>query len=365
MRASPSASATLNALDRHAGVYRTAGGETYLLTRSGLLVDTTIDSVHSVIGVGPDRLTVGPTFGATSPAAGTITFGGSDGGTLRLTWSSGGTVVAARSATTSDDVRIPSGDVQLAATITRPAGGGRHPAIAIVHGSGRETRSMLDLWTQLYVSLGFTVLAYDKRGVGDSSGRYPGELATETTLHLLAGDVEAVLHYLRSRPDVDPARVGLYGGSQGGWVVPSADVQAHPAFAVIASGPPLTTGQQDAWSQLTANGAQIPTQSDTEIDAALSAAHDGYDPSPVLSTDTTPTLWLLGAVDRHVPTRLAVANLQRLGRPNETWQVFPRCGHNLLDTGTGLDVDDASATSFGRGLFHAIAAFLARQAASG
>lgn len=65
----------------------------------------------------------------------------------------------------------------------------------------------------------------------------------------------------------------------------------------------------------------------------------------------------------HVPTRLAVANLQELGRPNETWQVFPRCSRNLLDTGTGLDVDDASATSFGSGLIHAIATFLTRQAA--
>jgi len=361
--ASPSATATVTALDRHAGVYRTAGGETYLLARSGLLVDTNTESVHSVTASGPDSLNVGPAFGETSPTAGKITFGGSGSGTLQLSWVGEGAVVATLVATTADDVHIPSDGAELAATVTTPAGSGRHPAIAIVHGSGRETRSMLDLWTELYVSLGFAVLAYDKRGVGESTGTYPGDLATTTTLDLLARDVEAVFTYLRSRPDVDPARTGLYGGSQGGWIVPLADLQARPSFAVIASGPPLTTGQQDAWSQLTGNGRQIPTESDAEIDAALRAANTGYDPHPVLSTDTTPTLWLFGAADRHVPTRLAVANLQALNHSNDTWQVFPRCSHNLLDTGTGLDADDASATMFGSGLFQAMAAFLARHAA--
>ena len=352
-------------LAQDAGVYRTAAGITYLVTRSQLLVNTADASVHSIAVIGPGSLSVGPSFGRTSPPAGSISFNGhttaGHPAGLILTGTAGGSASATRVPTLEEDVRVSSGDVQLAARITRPAVSARLPAVVIVHGSGRETRSILDLWTQLYVSLGFAVATYDKRGVGGSSGAFPGELATEPTLRLLAQDVAAVSTYMRSRGDVDPTRTGLYGGSQGGWVLPLADVQVHPAFNVIVSGPPLTTGQQDAWALLTGNGAQVPSQSDAAIDAALAGGRSGYDPQPVLAADTTPTLWLFGAADLHVPTRLAVANLAAVHRPNFVWQVFPRCGHSLLDTGTGLDGDDAAATAFGTGLFGAIVGFLQRQ----
>jgi len=357
------ATAASEQLAQDAGVYRTGAGITYLVSRSQLLVNAADASVHSIAVIGPGSLSVGPSFGSAAPPAGSISFsghatGGRHPADLLLTWTAGGSVAATRVPTTEEDVRIGSGDVQLAATVTRPAVSSRLPVIVIVHGSGRETRSILDLWTQVYVSLGFAVVTYDKRGVGDSSGRFPGEVATEPTLRLLAQDAAAVFTYVRSREDVDPTRAGLYGGSQGGWVLPLADVQVHPAFNVIASGPPLTTGQQDVWSMLTGNGAQVPSQSDAAIDAALAADHSGYDPKPLLAADTTPTLWLFGASDLHVPTRLAVANLESLHRPNFVWQVFPRCGHSLLDSGTGLDSDDAAATAFGTGLFSAIAGFL-------
>jgi pimeloyl-ACP methyl ester carboxylesterase len=357
------ATAAPDELAQDAGAYRTAAGITYLVTRSDLLVNTSDASVRSIAVIGPGSLSVGPSFGLNSPPAGSISFNGhATAGRhpagLLLTLTAGGSIAATRLPTVEEDVRISSGDVQLAATVTRPAVSSRLPAIVIVHGSGRETRSILDLWTQLYVSLGFAVVTYDKRGVGDSSGRFPGEVATEPTLRLLAQDAAAVFAYVRSRVDVDPARTGLYGGSQGGWVLPLADVQVHPSFNVIASGPPLTTGQHDVWSMLTGNGAQVPSESDTAIDAALAADHSGYDPKPVLAADTTPTLWLFGAADLHVPTRLAVANLEALHRPNFVWQVIPRCGHSLLDTGTGLDSDDAAATAFGTGVFSAIGGFL-------
>jgi uncharacterized protein len=347
-------------------VYRTASGVTYLITRSGLLLDTADDSVHSIAVASPGMLSVGPSFGQFSPPAGAITFPGWRPGDqppaqLTLTLTGSATVLASRLATAAIDVRIPSGDAVLAATVTRPAGSQRLPAIVIVHGSGRETRAVLDLWTQLYVSLGFAVLAYDKRGVGESTGTFPGEQATTGTLRLLAADVVAVARYLRTRPDVDSNKIALYGGSQGGWVVPLADDQAHPAFDIIASGPPVTVGQQGLFASFSGGGSFLPTESEASIDAQVAANRDGYDPAPILATDTVPTLWLFGAADRQVPTRVAVANLTGLKRPNFTWQVLAGCSHNLLNTGNGLDTSDAAATTFGAGLFARIAEFTRHQ----
>ena len=350
-------------LAAYAGVYRTAAGVVYLLSRSGLLVDTGDGSVHSVAVTAPGALSLGPSIATTTPPAGTVAFPGWHRGaapptSLSLTLAGGGgAIAAARLATTAEDVRIHSDDVELAATLTRPAAAGRLPAITIVHGSGRETRAILDLWTQLFVSLGFATLTYDKRGVGDSTGTYPGDLASADTLRLLAGDAAAAVAYLRTRPDVDPARVSLYGGSQGGWVLPLADASVHPALNIIASGPPVTVGQQGLFASLTGDGANAPAESDAAVDAQVAAEHGGYDPGPVLATDTVPTLWLFGAADLHVPTRVAVATLSHLARSTMSWRVFPRCSHSLLDTGTGLDADDAAATHFGAGLFAAIAAF--------
>jgi fermentation-respiration switch protein FrsA (DUF1100 family) len=53
---------------------------------------------------------------------------------------------------------------------------------------------------------GFGILLYDLRAHGDSDG-------TQTSL--TGADVRAALNYLRSRPDVDPDRIGAIGVSLG------------------------------------------------------------------------------------------------------------------------------------------------------
>ena len=56
-----------------------------------------------------------------------------------------------------------------------------------------------------------------------------------------------------------------------------------------------------------------------------------YDPRPTLEALSTPGLWLLGGVDRSIPTPLTVDVLQSLqdsGRPYR-WIVYPGADHNL------------------------------------
>jgi cephalosporin-C deacetylase-like acetyl esterase len=55
--------------------------------------------------------------------------------------------------------------------------------------------------------------------VGQSTGVYPGERAIPSTIDLLARDAQAEVRYLASLPEVDPARVGLLGDSQAGWII--------------------------------------------------------------------------------------------------------------------------------------------------
>jgi hypothetical protein len=74
---------------------------------------------------------------------------------------------------------------------------------------------------------GIVVLRADKRGIGKSTG----DLAKATTADF-ATDAEAGVAYLKTRPEVDPHRIGLIGHSEGGTIAPMA-AAADPSIAFI------------------------------------------------------------------------------------------------------------------------------------
>ena len=163
---------------------------------------------------------IGAALGTRRPSIGTATFGPST-----LVWRRAGTPDqhATRMPLRQEEVRFRS--VQgawIAGTLTMPAGAGPHPAVAVVHGSGVASRSTTGPVASFFARHGFAVLAYDKRGIHQSGGRYPGELASESTIDILARDAEAAARFLAAQPGVDDARVGLWGASQAGWIMPLA-----------------------------------------------------------------------------------------------------------------------------------------------
>src|SRR6476646_3412396 len=62
---------------------------------------------------------------------------------------------------------------RLAFTLDLPSTGTPpYPAIVLGHGSGRVTRDQLTWASRRLTSLGFAVLRFDKRGVGESTGTF-------------------------------------------------------------------------------------------------------------------------------------------------------------------------------------------------
>src|SRR5262249_55548976 len=80
---------------------------------------------------------------------------------------------------------------------------------------------------------GLAVLRYDDRGVGQSSGDY-----TSATIQDFAADGKAAVAYLRARPDINPAQVGVLGHSEGGLyaAMMGADPDSGVAFIVSVAG---------------------------------------------------------------------------------------------------------------------------------
>jgi pimeloyl-ACP methyl ester carboxylesterase len=131
-------------------------------------------------------------------------------------------------------------DITLAGTLTIPNGVGPAPAVVLISGSGPQDRNEEIFGHKPFLVIadyltrrGVVVLRFDDRGVGGSGGD-PAAATSED----FATDVLAAVDYVRSRPEVDPDRVGLVGHSEGGLIAPMATGASDDvAFLVLLAGP--------------------------------------------------------------------------------------------------------------------------------
>ena len=129
--------------------------------------------------------------------------------------------------------------IKLAGTLTLPDSGGPFPAAVLITGSGPEDRNEAIFGHKPFLVLadyltrrGIAVLRCDDRGVGKSTGDY-----TSATTEDLASDALVQVEYLKTRKEVDPARIGLIGHSEGGIIAPIvANRTEDVAFVVLLAG---------------------------------------------------------------------------------------------------------------------------------
>lgn len=113
-------------------------------------------------------------------------------------------------------------------------------AIAMLHGAGATRSDVLDQAVVL-ARHGYGVLLFDARGHGRSGGRAMdfGWYGDQ--------DVGAAVSYLESRPDVEPARIGVLGLSMGGEEAIGAAARDSRIRAVVAEGATNRTTADRAW----------------------------------------------------------------------------------------------------------------------
>jgi hypothetical protein len=140
------------------------------------------------------------------------------------------------------DVRFENtpANVTLAGTLTTPRGSGPHPAVVLISGSGPQDRDQAIMGHRPFLVLadhltrqGIAVLRYDDRGVGKSTGRFRA-----ATHEDFVTDALAAVDWLKTRKEIDPARIGLVGHSEGGVAAPLAAVKRPRdiAFIVLLAG---------------------------------------------------------------------------------------------------------------------------------
>jgi dienelactone hydrolase len=212
--------------------------------------------------------------------------------------------------------------------------------------------------------LGLVTLICDKRGVSQSGGTYPGEFPGTPAVDQYARDTEAQARFLAAQPEVDPAKVGVAGGSQAGWIMPLA-ASREPAirFMLGLVSPTLTQTQTDLWANLNSQGQTLPTQTDEQMEAEVRASPpNGVDPLPSIRAMRIPAFWIYGGKDRVVPSRLCVERLDPVAKEpgrDFTYRIFPGGTHGLILTANGLIAEQAESNRFVEGLFPAIREWLA------
>ena len=179
-----------------------------------------------------------------------------------------------------EHVKYPSFDGQaVPAILYKPQGAGESneklPAIIHVHGgpTGQFFRGF-DLYAQFLVASGFVVLEPNVRG---STGY--GVTWRDCNIKDWGGgdleDVAAGAEYLKTLPYVDPARIGVFGGSYGGFmsfiaVVKKPDLlrSAYPGSA----SPTCTSSTKRTWStSATTSGSRWATPRPITPSGAIAA----------------------------------------------------------------------------------------------
>lgn len=133
-----------------------------------------------------------------------------------------------------EDITFQNGEVALAGSLLfcGDQTGAAKPAVLFVPGSGDGPRTWFIKIAEFYAAQGFIALIYDKRGSGDSGGNW-----VTSSLDDLAEDVVAGLELLKNNPRTDQNRIGVFGVSQGGWVIPLAAGKTEiPSFGIIITG---------------------------------------------------------------------------------------------------------------------------------
>ncbi len=235
--------------------------------------------------------------------------------------------------------------------------GSKKPAVIFVHGG--PPRQMLLGWNysdyysnayasnQYLASRGFLVLSVNYRlgiGYGREFQRALKSGAQGASEYL---DVQAAAKYLRSLPGVDASRIGIYGGSYGGFLTAMALGRNSDLFAAGVD----IHGVHD-WTSERAAGLLAPAyEKAPDVQRALDIA---WKSSPISSVKTwkSPVLLIQGDDDRNVRFHQTVDLARRLEAQGVDFEelIIPDDTHHFLKHAHWVTVDSAAAAYFERKL---------------
>ncbi|HEX8448193.1 MAG TPA: prolyl oligopeptidase family serine peptidase, partial [Allosphingosinicella sp.] len=243
-----------------------------------------------------------------------------------------GTSIPAAGFVTPEAVLFRAEDgVEVHGQLFRARGAGKHPAVVYVHGGPRRQMllgfhpsgyySNAYVFNQHLAARGYHVLAVNYRsgtGYGSAFRDTPGLGRGGASEYR---DVLAAGRWLAARPEVDPARIGIWGGSWGGYLVALGLARNSELFAAGVD----FHGVHSMLKPLPGN---------LSPDAQNDARRLQWDSSPLGAIERwrSPVLLIHGDDDRNVDFSQSVLLAQELAARRIRYRelVFPNERHSFL-----------------------------------
>jgi len=264
-------------------------------------------------------------------------------------------------------IEFPAPEGKLTGTFVLPTNyTGKLGLVVFIHGDGPIDASHDDgykpLWERL-ASLGYASVSLNKRGIQGSEGNW-----LDQSMDDRVEEARQTIAWARKQPMIDEKRIGVWGASQAGWVIPRLAGKEPLAFSIVVSPAInwLTQGQYHTRQQLRMDGCTEAEIQDEEAynrqvlqlldqqasyEQYLQIAHEDYmmskdrwtfvsknflsDATDDLRHFKSPVLLLLGAEDRHVDVKETEKVYRNTIKPGLlTVSVLPDAEHSMLDKKT-------------------------------
>ncbi|WP_084264368.1 alpha/beta hydrolase family protein [Actinomadura macra] len=166
-------------------------------------------------------------------------------------------------------VTITGGAQPLQGVLALPAHGrGPYGLVVFVHGDGPADATQDTFYRPIWEAMakaGYASLSWNKPGVDGAPGNW-----LHQSMQDRADETVAAIEWAKRRSDIDPDRIGLWGASQAGWVMPKVARQSPDVRFVVAVSPAINWLRQGRYNLLAELRARHASPSETAARIAQS-----------------------------------------------------------------------------------------------
>ena len=177
-----------------------------------------------------------------------------------------------------EEITFQSGEFKLVGDLRTPAGTGPFPVVIFVHGDADANRTLFGMYLPIMERMlraGYAVFSWDNPGAGESTGTTDRGQITQQQAQIVLDAIEV----MKAHPGIDPGRIGLWGVSMGGYVMPRVLMVSDDVAFMICQSCGSMSGNDEFVYMTVAQGycGGVPEESAGQLEILLAELRRGAD----------------------------------------------------------------------------------------